>query len=29
MLDVGCGTGYHVVELAKRGSAVTGLDLTA
>jgi len=28
-LDVGCGTGRHAVELAKRGYAVTGLDLSA
>ncbi|NTV03324.1 class I SAM-dependent methyltransferase [bacterium] len=29
ILDVGCGTGRHAVELAKRGYAVTGLDLSA
>jgi SAM-dependent methyltransferase len=29
ILDVGCGTGRHDVELAKRGYAVTGLDLSA
>lgn len=29
MLDVGCGTGRHAVELAKRGYRVTGLDLSA
>ena len=28
ILDVGCGTGRHSVELAKRGFEVTGLDLT-
>jgi len=29
ILDVGCGTGRHSVELAKRGHAVTGLDLSS
>lgn len=29
ILDVGCGTGRHAVELARRGFAVTGLDLSA
>lgn len=28
LLDVGCGTGRHAVELARRGYAVTGLDLS-
>lgn len=29
LLDVGCGTGRHSVELAKRGLAVTGLDISS
>lgn len=28
VLDVGCGTGRHAVELARRGFAVTGLDVS-
>lgn len=27
--DVGCGTGRHSIELAKRGHVVTGLDLSS
>ncbi len=29
ILDVGCGTGRHAIELAKRGYAVVGIDLSA
>ncbi len=29
ILDVGCGTGRHAVELARRGYSVTGLDLSS
>ena len=28
ILDVGCGTGRHAVELARRGYRVTGVDLS-
>ncbi len=29
ILDVGCGTGRHAIELARRGYDVTGIDLSA
>jgi len=29
LLDVGCGTGGHAIELARRGLALTGVDLSA
>jgi len=29
ILDIGCGTGRHAVELARRGFQVTGIDLSA
>lgn len=29
ILDVGCGTGRHAIEIARRGFAVTALDISA
>jgi ubiquinone/menaquinone biosynthesis C-methylase UbiE len=29
ILDIGCGTGRHAIELAKRGYRITGIDLSA
>lgn len=29
ILDVGCGTGRHAVELARKGFSITGIDLSA
>ena len=28
ILDIGCGTGRHAIELARRGYRVTGFDLS-
>jgi SAM-dependent methyltransferase len=29
ILDIGCGTGRHAIELTKRGYTITGIDLSA
>ena len=28
VIDIGCGTGRHTIELTKRGYSVTGIDLS-
>jgi 2-polyprenyl-3-methyl-5-hydroxy-6-metoxy-1,4-benzoquinol methylase len=28
IIDIGCGTGRHSIELSKRGYTVTGIDLS-
>ena len=28
IIDIGCGTGRHSIELTKRGYSVTGIDLS-
>ena len=28
LLDIGCGTGRHTIELSKRGYTITGIDLS-
>jgi 2-polyprenyl-3-methyl-5-hydroxy-6-metoxy-1,4-benzoquinol methylase len=28
ILDIGCGTGRHAIELSKRGYTITGIDLS-
>ena len=28
IIDIGCGTGRHAIELTKRGHNVTGVDLS-
>lgn len=28
IIDIGCGTGRHSIELSSRGYAVTGIDLS-
>jgi len=28
IIDIGCGTGRHSIELSKRGYSITGIDLS-
>lgn len=28
IIDIGCGTGRHAIELSKRGYSMTGIDLS-
>jgi len=28
IIDIGCGTGRHSIEMAKKGYSITGIDLS-